>query len=172
MHRETIIFDTQHRRISASGKSFYSDIFYIPTGQAALLSLFNMVIEYYLQRNEKGSQEIQNRSCVTVHKVSLFDGNDKTKIEFTGCGNEVVDFQKFIQQQIRQQTLRHEPVFQCGAAWQIDPCNNFALLPIHGFYMLELHDLNQADVALITYSLLDAASSSIIPDNFKLGSMK
>ena len=66
--------------------------------------------------------------------------------------------------------ITSEPVFQSSAEWALTPCNNFALIPTPGLYMIQLLDPDQLDVAFIEYAIMDVKDALIIPDAFKLGS--
>lgn len=164
----TILFDKDHRTIASNGKSAYSDILYVPPGKTALLSLFNMINELNLIKDEAtGKMSLQSDDCAVVHKLSLGQTGDiARKIE---CG-ERVDVTGELKSLLLNRRLFHEPVYQCGCSWTLNPCNNFALIPTPGFYMLEFFDVNQFDTAYVEYALLFVADSLAIPDDFKLGS--
>lgn len=163
----TILFDKDHRKASDTGTSAYSDILYIPPGKTALLSLYNMYDETKMTKDEAtGKMSLQSNSCVVIHKLSLGQTGDVgRKIQ---CG-ERVDVQAELRKLLHNRRVFHEPVYQCGNSWAINPCNNFALIPTPGFYMLEIMDVNQLDTAYVEYALLNVADSVVIPDEFKLG---
>lgn len=164
----TILFDRDHRTIASNGKSAYSDILYIPPGKTALLSLFNMINELNLVKDkDTGKISLQSDDCAVVHKLSLGQTGDiARKIE---CG-ERVDVTGELKSLLVNRRLFHEPVYQGGCSWVLNPCNNFALIPTPGFYMLEFFDVNQFDTAYVEYALLSVVDSLAIPDDFKLGS--
>ena len=164
----TILFDKDHRTVAKHGKSAFSDILYVPPGQTALLSLYNMVNELHLVKDEEtGKMSLQSDDCAIVHKLSLGKTGDiARKIE---CG-ERVDVTGELKALLYNRRLFHEPVYQNGCAWALNPCNNFALIPTPGFYMLEFFDVNQFDTAYVEYALLSVADSMAIPNAFKLGS--
>lgn len=164
----TILFDKDHRTLASNGKSAFSDILYIPPGKTALLSLYNMVNELNLVKDEKtGKMSLQSDDCAVIHKLSLGQTGDiARKLE---CG-ERVDVTGELKRLLYNRRLFHEPVYQCGCSWTLNPCNNFALIPTPGFYMLELFDVNQFDTAYVEYALLSVADSLAIPDDFKMGS--
>lgn len=163
----TILYDKDHRTLAANGKSAFSDILYIPPGKTALLSLYNMINELKLVENEQtGKKYLQSDDCAVVHKLSLGQTGDiARKIE---CG-ERVDITGELKGLLYNRRLFHEPVYQCGNSWTLNPCNNFALIPTPGFYMLELFDVNQFDTAYIEFALLSVSDSMAIPNEFKLG---
>lgn len=164
----TILFDINHRMISIDGRSAFSDVVYIPVGKTALLSLYNMTNDISLDKDpDTGKYVLKNDSCVIVHKLSFSQTGDiARKLE---CG-EVVNIQDALNALLQKRRLMYEPVYQCGQAWKINPCNNFVLIPTPGFYMLEVMDINQFDTAYIEYHLLSVQDSLSIPDDFKLGS--
>lgn len=167
----TIIFDKDHQKVSENGTSMYSDVLYIPPGKTALLSLYNMVDETKLVTDPTtGKKSLSSGSCVTVHKLSLGQTGDITDVvKQVECGR-VYDVQNELRKLLYNRRLFHEPVYQCGSTWTLNPCNNFALIPTPGFYMLELTDVAQFDTAYVEYALLDVSDSVVIPDDFKLGS--
>lgn len=164
----TILYDKDHRTISDNTRSAFSDILYIPQGKTALLSLYNMVNDLILKKDEKtGKMYVESDDCIIVHKLSLGQTGDiARKIE---CGEKVATTLE-LKKLLLNRRLFHEPVYQCGKAWTLNPCNNFALIPTPGFYMLEFFDANQFDTAYVEYALLNMADSIAIPDDFKLGS--
>lgn len=164
----TILFDKDHKTLASNGKSAFSDILYIPPGKTALLSLYNMINELHLVEDEKtGKLSLQSDDCAVIHKLSLGKTGDITRK--LKCG-ERVDVTDELKGLLYNRRLFHEPVYQCGCSWTLNPCNNFALIPTPGFYMLEFFDANQFDTAYVEYTLLSVADSSTIPDNFKMGS--
>lgn len=163
----TILFDYEHRTISDNGKSAFSDILYIPPGKVALLSMYNMYSEIRVEKDSKGKTELVANDCATVHKLSLGKTGDVArKIE---CG-ERIDITSELKSLLYNRRLFHEPVYQCGCVWSLNPCNNFALIPTPGFYMLEFFNPNQFDTAYVEYTILSVSDSLAIPDDFKLGS--
>lgn len=164
----TILFDHTHRTIASNGKSAYSDILYIPAGKTALLSLFNMTSGLDLVKDEvTGKLSLQSDDCAVVHKLSLGQTGDISRR--LDCG-ERADIAGELRGLLLNRRLFHEPVYQCGSAWTLNPCNNFALIPTAGFYMLEFFDVNQFDTAYVEYTILSVADSLAIPDSFKMGS--
>jgi len=163
----TILFDKDRRILAEHGTRAFSEVLYIPQGKVALLSLYNMYHEVQLAKDDKGKTVLLANDCATVHKLSLGKTGDiARKLE---CG-ERVDVQTELQQLLANRRLFHEPVYQCGCSWAINPCDNFALIPTPGFYMLEFFNPNQFDTAYVEYALLSVADSLAIPDDFKLGS--
>lgn len=163
-----ILYDKEHRTISSNGKSAYSDILYVPPGKTALLSLYNMYSEASIKTDPvTGKKVLSSNDCVVVHKLSFGQTGDIARK--ISCG-ENVDITRELKQLLYNRRLFHEPVFQCGDEWTISSCNNYALLPTPGFFMLELVDTNQFDTAYIEYALLSVPDSMIIPDDFKFGS--
>lgn len=164
----TILFDREHRKLANHGTSAYSDILYIPPGNTALLSMYNMVRNVDLVKDElTGKMVLKSDDCAVVHKLSL--GNTGDIARKLSCG-ERVDIQGELRSLLYNRDICHEPVYQCGCSWTLNPCNNFALIPTPGFYMLEFSDVNQFDTAYVEYTLLSVADSMAIPDDFKLGS--
>lgn len=164
----TILYDKTHRTLSENGKSAFSDILYIPPAKTALLSLYNMINELALVKDEAtGKISLVSDDCAVVHKLSLGQTGDiSRKLE---CG-ERVDVTGELKALLWNRRIFHEPVYQCGCSWTLNPCNNFALIPTPGFYMLEFFDANQFDTAYVEYALLSVSDSLAIPDAFKMGS--
>lgn len=167
----TVLYDSNNRIVSENGKTMFSKILYIPQGKVALVSLFNMVNALTLKEDEDtGKPVLTSDTCIKVHKISL--GRAGSIVKKLSCGDPMPNLDAEIRAMMHNRRMMYEPVYQCGTAWTINPCNNFALIPTPGFYMLELFDVNQFDTAYIEYVLLDVAESLAIPDDFKLGSMK
>ena len=165
----TILFDKDRRTIAEHGTRAFSEILYIPPGKVALLSMYNMYNEVQVTKNAKGETALVAKDCALVHKLSLGKTGDiARKIE---CG-ERVDVQGELRGLLANRRLFHEPVYQCGCTWSLNPCNNFALIPTPGFYMLEFFNPNQFDTAYVEYALLSVSDSMAIPDDFKLGSKR
>lgn len=163
-----ILFDKDNQTIASNGKSAFSNILYIPPGKTALLSLYNMISEIDLVKDEKtGAFSLQSDDCVKIHKLSF--GATKDIARKIRCG-ERVDVNGELKALLRDRRVFREPVYQCGCAWGINPCNNFALIPTPGFYVLEFFDVNQFDLAYVEYALLSVADSMAIPNEFKMGS--
>lgn len=164
----TILFDKEHQTIANNGTSAFSDILYIPVGHTALLSLYNMTSSLDLVKDsDTGNLHLASNDCAVIHKLSLGKTGDITKkIE---CG-ERIDISSEINSLLRNRRLFHELVYQNGCSWSLNPCNNFALIPTPGFYMLEFFDVNQFDTAYVEYALLSVIDSLVIPEAFKLGS--
>lgn len=164
----TIAFDKTHRIISEDGKSAYSDFIYIPPGKTALLSMYNMVNDLAVKIDEKtGKPILVSDDCAIIHKVSLGPTGDVARA--LECG-ERVNILGELKTLLYERRIFHEPVYQCGEKWLLNPCNNYALIPVPGLYLIELFDVNQFDIAYIEYTLLSVADSMAIPDDFKLGS--
>ena len=164
----TIAFDKTHRIISEDGKSAYSDFIYVPVGETALLSLYNMFNGLAVKTDPTtGKSSLIADNCATIHKVSLGPTGDVAReLE---CG-ERVNILGELKTLLYERRVFHEPVYQCGEKWVLNPCNNYALIPVPGLYLIELFDVNQFDTAYIEYTLLSVADSMAIPDDFKLGS--
>lgn len=163
----TILYDKTHSVVSPSGKQVYSDILYIPVGKAALLSLYNMTASLDLVTDpDTGRMVLQSDDCIIVHKLSFGQTGDLARR--LSCG-ERIDVQRELTGLLHSRRVFHEPVYQCGGAWAINPCNNYALIPVPGFYMLELFDLDQAATAYIEYALIGLEAAAVIPDDFKMG---
>lgn len=165
----TILFDKTHRTLSSNGTSAFSDIVYIPQGKTALLSLYNMTNSLKLKTDKNGKKFLESDDCGIVHKLSLGQTGDIARKLECGQRADVVGELKSL---LYNRRLFHEPVYQCGCQWAINPCNNYILIPTPGFYMLEFFDVNQFDTAYVEYALLSVADSLAIPDDFKLGSRK
>lgn len=162
-----ILFDKDHRALTDHGARAFSEILHIPIGKVALLSLYNMYNEVQLRKNAKGVTELVANDCAVVHKLSLGKTDDVARrLE---CG-ERVDVHGELRSLLANRRLFHEPVYQNGVAWALNPCNNFTLIPTPGFYMLEFFNPNQFDTAYVEYTLLNSTDSTEIPDDFKLGS--
>lgn len=165
----TVLFDKERQVLIEHGTRAMSEILYIPVGKVALLSLYNMFNEMHLAKDDKGNVELVSNDCAIVHKLSMGKTGDiARKIE---CG-ERVDVYGELQNLLYNRRIFHEPVYQNACNWTLNPCDNFALIPTPGFYVLEFHNPNQFDTAFVEYALLNVADSVAIPDEFKLGSKK
>lgn len=166
----TIVYDKDHRLISDNGLSAYSEVFYVPPGKAALLSLYNLVNTVKLVTDPKtGKSHLSADDCAVVHKMSLGRTGDFAR--HVACG-ERVDIAAEARKLLLDRRIFYEPVYQDGCPWSLNPCNNYALISVPGFYMLEFYDTEQFDNAYVEYALLSVADSLAIPDGFKLGSGK
>lgn len=164
----TILYDKDHRIITNHGKSAYSDILHIPPGYTALLSLYNMINEFHLVKDSNtGKTSLQSDDCAIVHKLSFGKTGD-IGIDFK-CG-ERIDITGKINELLYNRRIFHEPVYQNGCKWSLNPCDNYALIPTPGFYMLEFFSDEQFDTAYVEYTILSVADSMAIPNTFKLGS--
>lgn len=163
----TILFDQTHHTLANHGKTARSDILYIPRGHTALLSLYNMTNDLHLVKDDKTGQiSLRSENCAVVHKLSLGKTGDiARKLK---CG-ERLDIKSELDSLLYNRRVFHEPVYQNGCSWVLNPCDNFALIPTPGFYIVELFDVNQFDVAYIEYVILSVADSMVIPEAFKLG---
>lgn len=166
----TILFDKKHQIISEDSKVAYSDILYIPVGKTALLSMYNMINEAYIVKDPETGKPISMdlNPCVVVHKLSLGQTGDVARK--IAC-DEKVNILGELKTLLLERRVFHEPVYQCGEQWILSPCDNFALIPTPGFYMLEMRDLHQFETAYIEYALLSVAESLAIPDDFKMGEL-
>lgn len=163
----TILFDKDRQTLAEYGTRAFSEVLYIPPGKVALLSMYNMFNEVRVLKNGKGHTELIADDCALIHKLSLGKTEDiARKIE---CG-ERVNILGELRSLLASRRMFHEPVYQCGQSWSLNPCNNVSLIPIPGFYMLEFFNPNQFDTAYVEYTLLDVADSVAIPEGFKLGS--
>lgn len=162
----TILFDKDHQTLTAHGTKAFSEVLFIPPGKVALLSMYNMINEVRLVETD-GKTELVANDCALVHKLSLGKTGDIARK--VACG-ERVDVAGELQGLLASRRVFHEPVYQCGCTWSLNPCNNFALIPTPGFYVLEFFNPNQFNTAYVEYTLLTVADSMAIPDDFKLGS--
>lgn len=171
----TILYDHKHKQLDPSGTVAYSDVLYIPPGKTALLSLYNMINELKLVKDPVTNRtSLQGDSCVEVEKLSYGQVGDigrrlSCSLHIDEHGKRV-DIQGELRDLLAKRRVFHEPVYQCGCTWTLNPCNNFALIPVPGFYRLKLFDPHQFDTAYVEYALLSVADSMAIPDDFKLGS--
>lgn len=164
----TILFDKDNRTLENHGQTAFSRVLYIPPGKTALLSMYNMTGHQDIVTDPTtGESRVVFFDCITIHKISY--GRVGDLIVEAKC-NDRVDLMGEVMKLLARRRVYFEPVLQKGCAWTLDACNNFALIPTPGFYMLEFTDPNQFDTAYVEYALLDAATSVTIPDAFKLGS--
>lgn len=175
-----IALNSANHTLSDDGTRANSKPIYIPPGKVALISMFNMVTTYDLVDingnptspvNPDGTYNQQatlySDDCAVILKLSV----GKAQIlatEFSKC--ETVDMASVLQTAIDARKITQEPVFQATKEWGLTPCNNFALIPTPGLYMIQLLDPEQLDVAFIEYAIMDVRDALIIPDAFKLGS--
>ena len=163
----TILFDKNNRKLENNGRVAFSNVLYVPPGKAALLSMYNMTGNQELVTDPAtGKQSIVYRDCVVVHKISY--GRVEPFMAEAKC-NSMVDMIGEVQKLIAKRRVFFEPVVQKGCSWTLDACNNFALLPVPGFFMLEFTDPNQFDTAYVEYALLNTQDTVTIPDAFKIG---
>lgn len=152
--------------MQANGKSAYSDILYVPVGKVALLTLYGFVARSEIVVDDDGVKHLVSNSCADVHKLNL--SRVEEKFRDLMCG-EFIDVRKKLGQLLLEREVKHEVVYQCGSSWSLNPCNNYALISVPGYYMLEFYDVSQLDDASVEYSLLDVADAVAIPDVFKFG---
>lgn len=165
----TILFDRDHRKLEDLGTVAYSDVLYVPPGKAALLSMYNVVAGQELVEDPvTGKKTVINKDCMFIHKISY--GRVPPAVFDKKC-NELPDVNGEIQKLLAKRRVFFQPVEQDGCSWSLDACNNYALLPVPGFFMLKLTDPNQFDTAYVEYALLDVQDTITIPDAFKLGHM-
>lgn len=175
-----IALDAKNYELTDDGKRANSKPIYIPPGKVALISMFNLVTTYKLTDvngnptsavNPDGSYNQQatlySDDCAVILKLSVGVAQNVAE-QIAPCTAE--DMTSILQAISDARKITKEPVFQSSAEWSLTSCNNFALIPTPGLYMVQLLDPQQLDVAFIEYTLLDVADAIIIPDAFKLGS--
>lgn len=175
-----IALDAKNYELTDDGKRANSKPIYIPPGKVALISMFNLVTTYELVDingnptpaiNTDGSYNQQatlySDDCAVILKLSVGAAQNVAE-QIAPCSPK--DMAGVLQAISDARKITQEPVFQSSAEWSLTSCNNFALIPTPGLYMVQLLDPQQLDVAFIEYTLLDVADAMIIPDAFKLGS--
>lgn len=156
-----VALDKKNHKLVNDGRTIQSNVIYIPVGQVALLSLYNMMNVVYLD-----CDVLVNRSCLTIKKLSFSRTGDIPPPDT--CG-EIVDIASEMTKILRSRTIRSEPVYQDCCEWTISPANNFALIPTPGFYVLETDDIDQLQDMYVEYAVFDASKAIAIPTAFKLG---
>ena len=157
----TIALDKDNYTLTNSGTTADSNIIYIPPGKTALLSLYNMTLSAELQNGVLTSND-----CATIIKLSF--GKTPEITAKMDCTN-MVNLTRELNYALTKRKVLSEPVEQCCKSWTLNSCNNYALIPVAGFYRVRLHDVDQLDEVYIEYTLLDVQDTVSIPDAFKLG---
>lgn len=161
----TIVLDSKRHKLTQEGTRAESRLMYVPPGKIGLVSMYNMVEELVLT-GEGAQRALSSTACARFLKVSVADSADLPA--FKNCAH-YIDLHREHERLLGDREIRKEPIYQCGQEWSISPCNNMALIPVPGIYIIELFDVNQLDEAYIEFITLDVAAASIIPDAFKLG---
>lgn len=177
----TIALNKDNNTLTPDGTRANSKPIYIPPGKVALISMFNMVTTYTLVDingnpvpavNPDGTYNQQatlySDDCAIILKLSV--GPIERDLLKDICACDTPNLGSLTQRMMDSRVITSEPVFQSTKEWGLTPCNNFALIPTPGLYMIQLLDPDQLDVAFIEYALLDVQDAAIIPDAFKLGS--
>lgn len=157
-----IALDKDNHKLVNGGATIQSHIIYIPPGNVALLSLYNMIRIARLE-----DKSVVDKSCLTVKKLSFSHTGD---IDVPYMCDKTINLVEEAEKLLRNRTVLAEPVYQCGCPWTINPCSNFSLIPTPGFYVLETDELDQLSEMYVEYAVLPASAVSAIPDDFKLGS--
>lgn len=160
-----IALDKANHILVDNGTTIQSRIIYIQPGNVGLLSLYNMTIQYALDKAGDTSAVV-SKSCLTLKKMSFGEVKEKD-IEII-CGQHI-NIKDEYEKLLKNRRVFSEPVYQCGSVWAINPCNNYVLIPIPGFYVLETKELDQLDTMYVEYATLPATQAIAIPDGFKLG---
>lgn len=176
----TALDKTRHT-LTEDGRRANSKPIYIPPGKVALISMFNMVTSYQLVDingnptpavNPDGTYNQQatlySDDCAVIVKLSVGPIGKDLLADICACGTTNIN--SLTQSMLDNRVITSEPVFQSSTEWALTPCNNFALIPTPGLYMIQLLDPDQLDVAFIEYAIMDVKDALIIPDAFKLGS--
>ena len=160
-----IALDKDNHKLVNDGKTAQSNIIYIPKGHTALVSLYNMTTIVKLEE-ENGEKVLTNKSCLTIKKLSFGrTGNISALYECDKHFNLVAKAQKLLD----ERRVFAEPVVQDCCAWSINPCNNMALIPTPGLYILETDDIDQLNNAYVEYAILTVDEAKAIPYDFRLG---
>lgn len=161
-----IALDKDNHTLVNGGRTARSNIIYIPAGSTALLSLYNMMTIVKLTGDE--TKVLETKSCLTIKKLSFGRTGDIKQLVESICDNDKTH-QALADRLLADRRVFAEPIYQGCCEWTLDPANNMALIPIPGFYILELDDLDQLDTAYVEYAVLPATQAIAIPDGFKLG---
>ena len=159
----TIALDKNNYVFVNDGATVQSNVIYIPVGQTALVSLFNMTSVAKLEGNTLASD-----TCLTVKKLSFGRTGDIMEKVVDMC-RDSISLTALHTQLLTARRVFSEPVYQGCCEWSIDPANNFALIPVPGFYVLETQAVDQLDTMYVEYALIPANQATAIPDGFKLG---
>lgn len=157
----SIALDKDNHHFVSDGKKVQSRVIHIPVGYVALISLYNML---NIARLKGGG--IVNESCLTVKKLSF---SRTPNIFVENLCDKTINLAAEADKLLQNRTVLSEPVYQACCEWVIDPANNFALIPVPGFYVLETSELDQLDAMYIEYAVFPATQATAIPDGFKLG---
>ena len=161
----TIVLDTDHHVLTQEGTRAESRLMHVPPGKVGLVSMYNMVEELELT-GEGADRALSSTACARFLKVSVARSGNLPNM---GTCAHYLDLRREHERLLGDRTIQKEPIYQCGQEWSISPCNNMALIPVPGLYIIELFDVNQLDEAYIEFVTLDVSAASIIPDAFKLG---
>lgn len=161
----TIVLDHKHHTLTQEGTRAESRLMYVPPGKVGMVSMYNMV-EQLVMSGVGADIVLSSSACARILKVSVARSGDLPKM--TGCAS-YLDLNREHERLLEDREIVKEPIYQCGREWTISPCNNLAIIPVPGLYIIELFDVNQLDEAYIEFITLDVAAATIIPEAFKLG---
>lgn len=163
-----VALDKDNYRLINGGSTARSNIIYIPPGKVALLSLFNMMNIVKL-KDDAGNKVLEAKSCLTIKKLSFGRTSDVNRELVADMCKGTPSHKALADQLLADRRVFIEPVYQSCCEWSINPADNYALLPVPGFYVLETDDVDQLSTAYVEYAVIDADKTSAIPDSFKLG---
>jgi len=137
-----------------------SPVFYVWPGYASLISLFGMKNAF---TNSAG--KLYNTSCIVVQKVTVA-GAALPQVQ-DSCGK---DLSAVIAGIPRGVVDRFEDVTQgCDSVWGINPCNNYAVITIPGFYQLKVADEAQLGEFYVEQITVPVSDAIMYPSGLILG---
>lgn len=143
----------------ATSTSRVSPVFYVWPGYVALISLFGMKNAFTV-----ADGDLYNTSCIVVQKVTV-SGAALPQIN-DSCGK---DLNEVIAGIPRGVVDRFEDVMQGCTAWGINPCNNYALITVPGFYQLKVADEAQLGEFYVEQITMPVADAMLYPSGLILG---
>lgn len=161
----TVVLNNKHHTLTQEGTRAESRLMYIPPGKVGLISMYNMVSEIKIIGSGRDAV-LSTSACARLLKVSVAPSGNLPKL--ASC-DSYLDLRREHERLLEDRVLTKEPIYQCGEEWNITPCNNMALIPVPGLYLIELFDVDQLEEAYIEFITLDVAAAAIIPDAFKMG---
>jgi hypothetical protein len=137
-----------------------SPVFSVWPGYVSLISLFGMKNAF-----TKQDGALYNTACIVVQKVTVA-GAALPQVQ-DSCGK---DLNAVIAGIPRGVVDRFEDVMQdCGNAWVINPCNNYAIITIPGFYQLKVADEAQLGEFYVEQITVKAEHAIMYPSGLILG---
>ena len=143
----------------ASSTARESPVFFVWPGYVAVISLFGMKNAF---ANTGG--ELSNTSCIVVQKVTV-KGAALPQVS-DSCG---ADLNSVIAGIPRGEVDRFEDGMQGCMAWAINPCNNYAVITVPGFYQLKVADTAQLGEFYVEQVTIPVADAILFPAGLILG---